>query len=128
MPNRKTWDYSGKNNRGGYQGRGTIVSGPNRSPENERDLGLAIQAYRHMQRTLAAIRCRGDVVDQHAKNTLLFAKSMVWQLRRAELNKASPKQLASLLRILNRSAPPPVHDPIPAAAKVLPLKPPGRAA
>lgn len=96
------------------------------SLENERDLGLAIRARDHQLAKLRAAMCAGDGVHPAASRCYEILKSIVWGLQGNRYWRASPKQRALCMQVLGLETLPPIASNVPAACRVLPLKPPGR--
>lgn len=109
-------DYTPHASRGGSY-RQIPKSTRARNPYNERDLGLALRARIKLGQMLGAQRVHGQDTTLTAQGYMIV-KSIVWQLQ------ASTRQREVLRKVLGLAELPPVRDPIPAAAKVLPLKPP----
>lgn len=98
---------------------------PARSGQNERDLGLAIDAVHRLFQRMAAERIYEGRPATYTHQGWTIAKGIRDGLRARTLRSATPNQLAFLCKVLGRGAPP-VADPCPPATRVLPLRPPGR--
>ena len=117
--------YTRPAGRGGA-GRFFPIELPERNPVNERDLGLAIRAQEYLGRCLGAQRIKTGQAQQVTQETYQIAKGIAWMLRNAPKFRATVKQVAFCCRVLQIDEPPAPRDTIPAACKVLPLKPPIR--
>ncbi len=116
-------DYSAHASRGGgYKQFRTEL--PRRSKKNEQDLALVMKARDKAERWDGARRAAIGATSTGASAAF---KQMIDHLRRTPTRILSPKQRAWVCGFLGVPVPEMV-DPVPAACRVLPLKPPSRVA